>query len=145
MKATPRGVDFETSAKSFNIGATKQAVIEFKNNAPSKVMAVSSGVTLVEKGKSVNGMDFSMPGKLKLDEYRKMHDPRAQQVDHTMKQRSSEMALRVNVDQEDPYRSFRRDLIKNQREPSAQNKKRNDTTRSRDSKNYSAFSLHSGS
>ena len=62
-------------------------MIEFKNNAPSKVMAVSSGVTLVEKGKSTNGADFAMPGKLKLDEYRKINDPKAQQVDHTLRQR----------------------------------------------------------
>ena len=55
------------------------------------------------------------------------------------------MNLRIN-DDEDPYRSFRRELIKNQREGSAKGKRPQDyTTRSRESKNHSAFSLHSGS
>jgi len=52
-------------------------VIEYKVNKPFAEMPISDGVSLVERGKSVrNGQEYSAAGKLKLDDYRKMHDPR---------------------------------------------------------------------
>ena len=87
----------------------------------------------------MNGSEFAVSGKLKLDEYRKMHDPRQQQVADTMHKRSSEMQLRIGDAHEDPYRSFRRELIKQSREGS-QGRGHGHSTRSRDSR--AGFSVH---
>jgi len=58
--------EYET-AMSFQMMTTKQAVIEFKNVAPSKVMTIEKGVELIEKGRSVKGLDYSVDGKLRLE------------------------------------------------------------------------------
>lgn len=55
---------------------TKQQVIEFAHSAPSKTMQITSGCELIEKGKSFKGQEITVEGKLKLEDYRKMHDPR---------------------------------------------------------------------
>jgi len=91
----------------------KQGVIEFNHVAPSKVMTIEQGVELIEKGKSMKGSDYTVSGKLKLEDYRKMHDPRQQQVTDTMNKRHSEMSgANLEVPNEDPYKSFRRSLLK---------------------------------
>ena len=52
-------------------------MIEYKGNKPFAEMPISDGVSLVERGKNVrHGQDFTAPGKLKLEEYRKLRDPR---------------------------------------------------------------------
>jgi len=44
-------------------------------------MNMDPGVTLVEHGKSIRiGEPYQLPGKLKLDEYRKLQNPNIQQV-----------------------------------------------------------------
>ena len=93
MRATPRHGGFEAdTAKTFQMQATKQGVIEYKVNKPFAEMPISDGVSLVERGKAVRaGQDYSAPGKLKLNEYRKLNDPRQQQVSDTMSKRNSEM------------------------------------------------------
>ena len=71
------GADFETGG-SMQFMAHKQAVIEFNQLVPSKVIQIEDGVELVEKGKSVKGNSYSVQGKYKLDEYRKLNDTRQQ-------------------------------------------------------------------
>lgn len=39
---------------------------------------------MIEKGKSIKGEDFKVDGKFKLEDYRKLHDPRQQQVADTL-------------------------------------------------------------
>jgi len=56
--------------------AHKQGVIEFNHVAPSKVMQIEPGVELLEKGKSIKGEYFSVEGKYRLTDYRKINDPR---------------------------------------------------------------------
>ena len=55
----------------------KLDVIEPKTMTSSKVMTVEKGVELIEKGKVTKGEDYTEDGRLKLEEYRKMHDPRS--------------------------------------------------------------------
>ncbi len=55
----------------------KQDVIEPKQMTSSKVMTVDKGVELIEKGKVTKGEDYAEEGRIKLEDYRKMHDPRA--------------------------------------------------------------------
>ena len=106
MRATDRGGnrnDFSEgvgdTSKGFQIHATKQSVIEYKVNAPSKTMSMNAGVVLIERGKQVrNGSDYTVEGKKSLNEYRKMNDPRQQQVSDTMRHRTSEMQLRLYGD-----------------------------------------------
>ena len=42
--------------------------------------ALAEGVGLVEKGKITKGNDLSVSGRLNLHEYKKMRDPRQQQI-----------------------------------------------------------------
>ena len=116
------GNEYETGG-SMHFMAHKQGVIEFNHVAPSKVMSIEAGVEMIEKGKSLKGEDFKIEGKFKLEDYRKLHDPRAQQVADTMKMNkkraSSNMDLNVEVSGEDPYKSFRRSLLKQGRTGSA--------------------------
>ena len=74
------------------------------------------GVVLVEKGKSVkSGTSYQVDGKFKLDEYRKMHDVRKQQVSDNIKMKRSDTSNLINISKkglnEDPYRTFQRELI----------------------------------
>lgn len=51
-------------------------MIDFPHAPPSKVLHIADGVELIEKGKIIKGNNFALEGKLKLDDYRKMVNPR---------------------------------------------------------------------
>ena len=77
-------------------------------------MSIAPGVELIEKNKSIRGDNISLSGKLSMDQYRNLHDPRQQQVDDTMKRRQESRQARAS-NNEDPYRAFRRHLINDQK------------------------------
>lgn len=111
-----RADEYETGG-SMHFMAHKQGVIEFNHVAPSKVITLEDGVEMIEKGRSLKGNDIKRSNQLKLDEYRKLHDPRQQQVADTLKKKMMQ-SLDINmmdVPNEDPYKSFRRSLIHEQK------------------------------
>ena len=50
-------------------------------------ITLAQGVDLVEKGKVTKGSDLSVSGRINLNEYKKMRDPRQQQIADIMKQK----------------------------------------------------------
>ena len=78
------------------------------------MIQIEDGVELIEKGKSLRGNDIKINGKLKLLEYQKMKDPRVQQISSTLEKRKQETSME-RLDNEDPYKSFRRSLLEDKR------------------------------
>ena len=73
---------------------------------------MANGVELIEKNKSIKGDEISYDGKLRLNAYRKLVDPRSQQVASSLANRVKDREAHLNQSaNEDPYRSFRRGLI----------------------------------
>ena len=67
---------------------------------------------MIEKGRSIKGNDIKRSNQLKLEEYRKLHDPRQQQVADVLKKKMMQsLDINIDVPGEDPYKSFRRSLI----------------------------------
>lgn len=105
-------IDEKTELKTM-IGQ-KQTVIDAVYSAPSKTITLSKGVELIEKGKVTRGEEFSKEGKFRLSDYRKLHDPRQQQVSDTMSKRRAESSSRLAGDtrySEDPAKDFRKFLL----------------------------------
>ena len=98
--------------------AHKAAVIESNYAVPTAVMTIASGVELIEKGKSTKGEHIVIPNKIKLSEYNKMKDPRMQQVSsnaQAMHARRFGDPDGLRDSREDPYKSFKRSLLLDQR------------------------------
>ena len=95
-------MDYATT-EALNQITHKQSVIEFNHVAPTKVMTMSNGVELIEKNASRKGEEIVINGKLKLQAYRKLVDPRSQLVESSMNKRVNER-LAMNDPLEDPYR-----------------------------------------
>ena len=54
----------------------KSNVVEFVSSTSMQDISLAEGVGLVEKGKVTKGNDLSVSGRLNLQEYKKMVDPR---------------------------------------------------------------------
>ena len=80
---------------------------------------MANGVELIEKNKSMRGEDINLDGKLRLNAYRKLIDPRSQLVASSLNTRTKERETQNHSTNEDPYRSFRRGLIVEARQQSA--------------------------
>ena len=70
--------------------SNRQNIIEFYGSQPNQDIKLTSGASLIEKGRVSSGSDFkSVTGNISLKEYNKMRDPRTQQVADTMKKMQS--------------------------------------------------------
>ena len=108
--------DFE-GERNFGQGG-KSGVIESNYVAPTKVMSIQPGVELTEKGKVTKGDKMKVQNKLNLSDYRKLKEPREQQAVNNMRafdQRRSDSQNALEANNEDPYRSFKRALLYQQK------------------------------